>query len=136
MSRLAPSFIKRKGEEAIWRQRVLGDRDAVTGHPAVTWFSGLCFDCTCFDPDCFLCDYVIEIIKQKISTRELEVAGTRTTRKHIRFYTWAPIQKYDEIDYHRETYVVESVNPHYFLNGQRSFQDAEMVEKSFEGVLA
>jgi len=133
MSRLAPSFIKRKGETATWRSRVLGSRDSVTGHPAITWISGLCFDCDCFDPDCFLCDYNIEIIKSKISTREVEVAGTRMTRKHIRFFTWAPIKKYDQIYYHGETYEVESVETHYYLNGARSYQDAEMVERSFEG---
>ena len=115
---------------------MLGDRLSTTGHPKVTWISGLCFDCTCFDPDCFLCDYNIEIIKSKISTREVEVAGTRMTRKHIRFYTWAPIKKYDQITYHGETYEVESVETHYYLNGQRSYQDAEMVERSFEGAVA
>jgi len=100
----------------------------VTGHPAVTWLSGLCFDCSCFDPDCFLCDYVIEIIRQHISTREVEVAGTRMTRKQVSFFTWAPINKYDQIDYHGGTYEVDSVEYNLYLDGSRAFQRAVMVE--------
>ena len=124
------------GEKAVWRARELGDRNVVTGFPAVTWFSGLCFDCTCFDPDCFLCDYIIEVIKKHVSTREVEVGGTRMTQKVIQFYTWAPINKYDQVDYHGETFEVESVQTIYYLNGLRAYQDCVMVLKSMAGDLA
>ena len=134
MSRLARSLIARKGETAVWRHRVLGVRNAVTGHPAITWMSGVCFDCTCFDPACFLCDYNIEIIREHISTREVEVAGNRMTNKVVAFFTWAPIEKNDEIDYHGDTFEVESVEYRLWLNAERSFNKAIMVEKSFYGL--
>lgn len=121
------------GETAIWRSRQLGARSTTTGFPAITWYSGLCFDCGCFDPDCFLCDYVIEVIKDEVSTREVDIGGTRATQKVIRFYTWAPIAKYDQIDYHGETYEVESVESRYYLTGTRAFQRAIMVEKTMYG---
>lgn len=133
MSRLARSLIDRKGEPAAWRSRVLGARDSVTGHPAVTWLGGECFDCTCFDPDCFLCDYNINIIREHISTREVEVAGSRMTNKVVAFFTWSPIKKYDQIDYHGDTFEVESVEYRLWLDGERSFCRAIMVEKSYYG---
>ena len=133
MSRLARSLIARKGETAVWRSRVLGARDAVTGHPTITWISGECFDCDCFDPDCFLCDYEIKIIREHISTREVEVAGTRMTNKVVAFFTWEPIQKYDQIDYHGDTFEVESVEYRLWLNGERSFNRAIMVERTLYG---
>ena len=136
MSRLAPSFIKRMGEPAVWRSRQLGARSAVTGFPVVTWLSGICFDCTCFDPDCFLCDYNIEVLKEIISTREIDVGGTRMTQKVIKFFTWAPIEKDDELDYHGETYVVESVGYDLYLTGAKSYQHCVMVEKSRYGDMA
>jgi len=105
----------------------------VTGHPAITWFSGLCFDCDCFDPDCFLCDYNIEIIREHISTREETIAGNRMTRKVVAFFTWAPIRKYDQIDYHGDTFEVESVEYRLWLNNERSFNRAIMVEVSLYG---
>lgn len=136
MSLLAPSFIKRMGEPAIWRNRILSDRAAVTGFPEVTWEVGVCFDCDCFDPDCFLCDHNIEVIKEHISTREAEIGGTRLTQRVVKFFTWAPISKGDEVEYHGETYVVESVEYRLYLTGERSYQHAVMVEKSIYGDLA
>jgi len=133
MSRLARSLIARKGETAVWRQRVEGARSSVTGHPAITWLSGDCFDCDCFDPDCFICDYVIKIIREHISTREETIAGTRMTRKVVVFFTWEPIRKYDQIDYHGDTFEVESVEYRLWLNNERSFNRAVMVEVSLYG---
>ena len=128
MSRLARSLIRRKGEIAVWRIRVEGARNIVTGYPAVTWISGVFFDCDCFDPDCFVCDSNIEIIREHISTREETVAGTRVTRQVVAFFTWAPIQKYDQIDYHGKTFEVESIEYPLYLDGYRAFQKAIMVE--------
>ena len=126
MSRLPRSLIRRKGEVAVWRIRHLGARSTVTGHPAITWISGVFFDPECFDCDCFVCDSNIEIIREHISTREIE--GTRMTRKQVSFFTWAPINKYDQIDYHGETYEVDSVEYNLYLDGSRAFQRAVMVE--------
>lgn len=107
---------------------MLGARSTVTGHPVITWISGIFFDCSCFDPDCFVCDGNIEIIREHISTREVEVAGTRVTRMQVAFFTWAPIQKYDQIDYHGRTFEVDSAEYRLYLDGTRSFQRAVMVE--------
>ena len=128
MSRLARSLIRRKGEIAVWRIRVEGARNIVTGYPAVTWISGVFFDCDCFDPDCFVCDSNIEIIREHISTREETVAGTRVTRQVVAFFTWAPLHKYDQVDYHGKTFEVESIEYPLYLDGYRSFQRAVMVE--------
>jgi len=133
MSLLARSLIRRKGETAVWRRRILGARDAVTGHPAITWMSGIFFDPDCFDCDCFVCDSNIEIIREHINTREETIAGNRMTRKVVAFFTWAPIHKYDQIDYHGDTFEVESVEYRLWLNGERSFQRAIMVEVSLYG---
>jgi len=130
MSRLPRSLIRRKGETAVWRIRNLGARSTVTGHPVITWISGVFFDPSCFDCDCFVCDSNIEIIREHISTREVEVAGTRMTRKQISFFTWAPIAKYDQVDYHGETYEVDSVEYRLYLDGYRSFNRAICVEVS------
>ena len=133
MSRLPRSLIARKGETAVWRVRILGARDAVTGHPAITWMSGLCFDCECFDPDCFLCGYNIPIIRERVSTREVEIAGNKMTKKVVTFFTWAPLHKYDQIDYHGDTFEVESVEYRLWLNEERSFNKAIMVERTLYG---
>jgi len=133
MSRLARSLIARKGETAVWRQRSLGVRSGTTGHPAISWIYGVCFDCDCFDPDCFLCDYNIEVIRERVSTREKWIAGNRVTEKVVTFFTWAPIAKYDQIDYHGETFEVESVEYRLYLNGERAFQRAVTVQTSYYG---
>lgn len=58
------------------------------------------------------------------------------TQKAIQFYTWAPINKYDQVDYHGETFEVESVQTIYYLNGLRAYQDCVMIMKSIAGDLA
>jgi len=121
------------GEPAVWRSRQLGARSAVMGFPVITWVTGVCFDCDCFDPDCFLCDHNIEIIKEHVSTREVEVGDTRLTQRMVKFFTWAPIKKGDQIDYHGEVYEVESVEYRLYLTGQRSYQHAVMAEVSIYG---
>lgn len=128
MSLLARSLIRRKGETAVWRIRSEGARSTVTGHPVITWISGIFFDCDCFDPDCFVCDSNIEIIREHISTREETIAGTRVTRQIIAFFTWAPLHEGDQIDYHDKTYEVESLEYPLYLNNVRAFQRAIMVE--------
>lgn len=133
MTYLPRSLIRRKGETAVWRSRQLGARSSVTGYPVITWISGVCFDCDCFDPDCFLCDYNIKIIREHISTREETIAGNRMTRKVVAFFTWAPLHKYDQVDYHGDTFEVESVEYKLWLNGKRSFNRAVMVEVSYYG---
>lgn len=133
MAFLPRSLIRRKGETAVWRIRQLGARDTVTGHPTITWLSGIFFDPNCFDCDCFVCDSNIKIIRERVTTREVEIAGNRMTKKVITFFTWAPLHKYDQIDYHGDTYEVESVEYRLWLNGQRSFQRAICVEVSLYG---
>jgi len=128
MSLLARSLIRRKGEVANWRVRKLGARDVNTGYPAVSWQSGVFFDPSCFDCDCFVCDSQIEIIKEHISTREVEVAGTRMTQQVVAFFTWAPIQKYDQVDYHGIAYEVESAEYPLYLGGTFSHQRAVMAQ--------
>jgi len=133
MSLLARSLIRRKGENAVWRIRQLGARSAVTGHPAITWLSGIFFDPDCFDCDCFVCDSNIEIIRERVSTREETIAGNRMTKKVVTFFTWAPIRKYDQIDYQGDTFEVESVEYRLWLNNVRAFQRAIMVETTYYG---
>jgi len=55
------------------------------------------------------------------------------TRKVVVFFTWEPIRKYDQIDYHGDTFEVESVEYRLWLNNERSFNRAVMVEVSLYG---
>lgn len=131
MTYLPRSLIRRKGEPAVWRIRQEGARSTITGHPALTWLSGVFFDPACFDCDCFVCDANIEIIVKDITTREETIAGTRMTKKVIKFFTWPRLHKYDQIDYHGETYEVESSESKHHLNGQFAYQDCIMAQVSY-----
>lgn len=135
MALLPRSLIRRKGEVAVWRIRNEGARATASGHPAITWISGIFFDPDCFDCDCFVCDSNIEIIRERVSTREEEVAGTRVTKQVVTFFTWAPIRKYDRIDYNGVTYEVESVEYPVYLHSVRSYQRATMVEVGYYGIV-
>lgn len=128
MTYVPRSFVRRRGETAAWRIKTYGARNAVTGVPAITWVSGVFFAADCFDPDCFVTDGEIEIVKREVSTREVEVAGTRETRKQIKFYTWPRLNVGDQIDVYGETYEVESSRSVYHKNNRYSYSDCVMVE--------
>jgi hypothetical protein len=130
MTYTARSFIRRRGESAIWRIKQYGARNAVTGFPAVSWLAGVFFDPACFCCDCFVCDGEIEIVKREIATREVEVAGTRETRKQIKFFTWPKLHVGDEVDVYGETYEVESSKSVYHKNNLYAYSDCVMIQVS------
>ena len=130
MTYVPRSFIRRRGEPANWRIKTYGVRDGTTGFPAITWTSGEFFDPDCFDCDCFVCDSEIEIVKREISTRPVEVAGTRETRKQIKFYTWPKLNVGDQLDVYGETYEVESSRSVYHKNNLYAYSDCVMIQVS------
>jgi len=106
----------------------------------VTWDIGGCFDCeNCFDPDCFECfseDDYIKVMKEEVSLREVEVGDTRLTQRMVKFFTYEDVKKYDRILYPAdggELYEVESVTPFYYLLGDKAFQHAVMIQRSYYG---
>jgi len=99
MATVSP-FISALGENAIWRSRVLGARNAITNWPIETYVES-----------------DIKIRMDEISTREHDTAGGRVTEKRAKLFTLADVRAMDQIVYHNETWEVESnPTPIYLLN--------------------
>ena len=100
------------GESCTLHTQVLGGRNPVTQHPAVTWT-----------------DSTIKIMVDDTQTREITTAAGRVTEKTLRGFVGGTItvNHLDRITYQGETYEVTSTPTIEYLLGTPTFKKLEMV---------